>query len=120
MYEVDDVESSNSPGNSDNKVDKLVSAMQLLTKQVSTLQSEISNIKNDGYKTNVNGNFHSGDRSGRNGILYKNCKDNNPTTCSHCFKCGLSNHLAKGSRNPGRLKEIVGIGNQRRFAQKVL
>ena len=100
VYEVGSARPSNSPGNSDNKVDKLLAAVELLTKQVSTLQSEINNIKGDGYKTNVSDDFNSGDRRGRNVILCKNCKDNNRTTCNHCFKCGSSNHLARGCRNP--------------------
>ena len=43
--------------------------MELLTKQVSTLQSEITNIKGDGYKKSVSGDFNSGDRRDRNVIL---------------------------------------------------
>ena len=77
MYEVCGVKTSNSPGNSDNKVDKLDSAVELLTKQVSTPQFEINNIKGDGYKKNVSGDFTSGDRRGGNVTLCKNCKDNN-------------------------------------------
>ena len=100
VYEVGSARPSNSPGNSDNKVDKLIAALELLTKQVSTLQSEINNIKGDGYKANVSVDFNSGDRRGRNVILCNNCKDNNRTTCNHCFKCGSSNHLARGCRNP--------------------
>ena len=97
VYEVGSARPSNSPGNSDNKVDKLVAAVELLTKQVSNMQSEINNIKGDGYKSD---DFNSCDRRGRNIILCKNCKDNNQTTCNHCFKCGSSNHLARGCRNP--------------------
>ena len=100
VYEVGGVRPSNSPGNSDNKVDKLVTAVELLTKQVSTLQSEISNIKSDGYKANVSDDVNSGDRRGRSIILCKNCKDNNRTTCKNCFKCGSSNHLARRCCNP--------------------
>ena len=50
------------------KVDKLVSAVELLTKQVSTLQSDINNIKGHGYKKKLSDNFNSGDRRGRNVI----------------------------------------------------
>ena len=105
------------PGNSDNKVDKLISAVELLTKQVSTLQSEITNIKGDGYKKSVSGDFNSGDRRDRNVILCKNCKDNNRTTRNHCFICGSSNHLARGCRKPssdsqGSWKRLVVLGNQ--------
>ena len=50
MYEVLSVKTSNCPGKCDNKVDNLVSALELLTKQVSNLESEIKNIKGDGYK----------------------------------------------------------------------
>ena len=88
------------PSNSDNKVDKLAAAVELLTKQVSTIQSEINNIKRDGYKTNVSDDFNSCDRRGRNKILCENCKYNNRTTCNHCFKCVSSNHHARGCRNP--------------------
>ena len=45
VYETGGLKTSNSPSNSNNKVDKLVSAVELLTKQVSTLQSEINYIK---------------------------------------------------------------------------
>ena len=99
MYKVGSNKTSNSPGKCDNKVDKLVSSVDLLTKQVSTLQSEINNKKGDSYKKNLSDDFNSGDRRGRNIILCKNWKDNNRTTCSHCFKCGLSNHLARGCHN---------------------
>ena len=117
VYEVGSDKLSNSHGNSDNKVDKLVSSMELLNKQVSTLQSEINNIKGDGYKKNVSDNFSSGDRKGRNIILCKNCKDNNRSTCNHCFKYGLPSHLARGcfnpsSRNQGNQKRLVVLGNQ--------
>ena len=100
MYEVLSVKTSNCPGKCDNKVDNLVSALELLTKQVSNLESEIKNIKGDGYKKNVNSDFNSGDRRGRNVISCKNCKDINRTTCSHCFKCGSSNHLARECCKP--------------------
>ena len=45
VYETGGLKTSNSPSNSDNKVDNLVFAVELLTKQVSTLQSEINSIK---------------------------------------------------------------------------
>ena len=44
MNEVDGVKPSNSPGNTDNKVDKLTFAIKLLIKQVPTLQYEIGNM----------------------------------------------------------------------------
>ena len=44
VNEVGGVKPSNSPGNTDNKVDKLAFAIKLLIKQVPTLQSEISNM----------------------------------------------------------------------------
>ena len=59
------------------KVEKLLSAVQLLTKQVPTLHSEINYVKGDGYKTNVSDNSNSGDRLGINVILCKTFKDNN-------------------------------------------
>ena len=74
--------------------------MELLTRQVSTLQSKMNNIKGNGYKKNVSEDFSSGDRRGRNVILSKNCEDNNRTTCNHCFKYGWSSHLAMGCCNP--------------------
>ena len=100
MCEVGSDKTSNSAGKCDDKVDKLVSAVEFLIKQVSTLQSEINNIKDNGYKKNVSDDFNSGDRRGRNVILCNNCKANNRTSCNHCFKCGSSNHLARGCRNP--------------------
>ena len=60
IYELGSDETSNSAGKCDNKVDKLVSAVELLTKQMSTLQSEINNIKGEGYKKNVSHDFNSG------------------------------------------------------------
>ena len=53
MYEVGSDKTSNSAGKCDNKVDKLASAVELLTKQVSILQSELNNIRDDGYKKNA-------------------------------------------------------------------
>ena len=125
VYELGSHKSSNSAGKCDNKVDKLVSVVELLTKEVSTLQSEISNVKGDGYKKNVSDDFNSGDRRGRNVILCKNCKDNNRTICNHCFQCGSSNHLARGCRNPssGETERDCwywATSNQRGFAQKLL
>ena len=67
VYEVGSDKTSISAGKCD-KVDKLVSAVELLTKQVSTLQSDINNIKGDGYKKKLSDNFNSGDRRGRNVI----------------------------------------------------
>ena len=117
VYGVGSDETCNSAGKCDNKVDKLVSALELLTKQVSTLKSEINNIKCDGYKKNISDDFNSGDRRGRIVISCKNCKENNRTTCNHCFKCGWSNHLARGCRNPssgnqGNRKRLLVLGNQ--------
>ena len=45
MYEVGCSGPSNFPGNSYNNVDKLVAAVELLTKQVSNMRSEINSIK---------------------------------------------------------------------------
>ena len=67
VYEVGSDKTSISACKCD-KVDKLVSAVELLTKQVSTLQSDINNIKGDGYKKKLSDNFNSGDRRGRNVI----------------------------------------------------
>ena len=122
MYEVGSDKTSDSADKCDNKVDKLVSEVELLTKQVSILQSEINNIRGDGYKKNVRDDFNSGDRRCRNVILCKNCKNNNRTTCNHCFKCGSSNHLARGCRNPSSIRETErdcwywATSNQRGFA----
>ena len=88
VYEIGSDKTSYSAGKCDNKVDNLVSAVELLTRQVSTLQSKMNNMKGDGYKKNVSEDFSSGDRRGRNVTLCKNCKDNNRTTCYHCFKYG--------------------------------
>ena len=99
VYEVGSDKTSNSPDSCDDKVDKLVPAAELLTKQVSTLLSEINNIKGKGHKKKVSGDCNSGDRRGRNVILCKNCKENNRTTWNYCFKYGSSNHLARGCRN---------------------
>ena len=60
ISELGSDETSNSAGKCDNKVDKLLSAVELLTKQMSTLQSEINNIKGEGYKKNVSHDFNSG------------------------------------------------------------
>ena len=100
VYEIGSDKTSNSAGKCDNKVDNLVSAVELLTRQLSTLQSKMNNIKGNGYKKNVSEDFSSGDRRGRNVILCKNCEDNNRTTCNHCFKYGWSSHLAMGCCNP--------------------
>ena len=59
IYELGSDKASNSAGKCD-KVDKLVSAVELLAKQMSTLQSEINNIKGDVYKKNVSHDFNSG------------------------------------------------------------
>ena len=125
VYEVGSDKTSNSPDSCDDKVDKLVPAAELLTKQVSTLLSEINNIKGKGHKKKVSGDCNSGDRRGRNVILCKNCKDNNRTICNHCFQCGSSNHLARGCRNrsSGETERDCwywATSNQRGFAQKVL
>ena len=123
MYEVGSDKTSNSGGKCDNKVDKLVSALELLTKQVSTLQSEINNINGDVYKKNVSDDFNFGDRRSRNIILCKNCKDDNRTTYNHCFKYGSSNHLAKECRNHHQAIRVTerdclywATSNQRGFA----
>ena len=117
VYRVGSDKTINSASKCDNKVDKLVSALELLTKQVSTLKSEIKNIKGYGCKRNISDDFNSGDRRGRIVFLCKNCKDNNRTTCNHCFKCGWSNHLTRGCRNPssdnqGHRKRLLVLGNQ--------
>ena len=71
VHEVGGARPGNSPGTSDNKFDKLVAAVELLTKQVSTLQPEVNNIKGDGYKANVSDDSNSGNRRGKNVILCK-------------------------------------------------
>ena len=127
VHEEDSDNTGNSASKCDIKVNKLVSAVELLFKQVSTLQSEINNTKGDGYKKNVSDDFNSCDWNGRNVILCKNCKDNNRTTCNHCFKYGSSNHLARGCRNPSSVNQenerdccYWATSNQRGSAQKVL
>ena len=77
VHEEGSGNTGNSASKCDIKVNNLVSAVELLFKQVSTLQSEINNIMGHGYKINVSDDFSTGDRRGRNIILCKNCKDNN-------------------------------------------
>ena len=48
VYELGSHKTGNAAGKCDNKVDKLVSVVELLTKEVSTLQSEINTVKGDG------------------------------------------------------------------------
>ena len=80
---------------------------------MSTLQSEINNIKSDGYKKNVSDDFNSAYRRGRNVILCKHCKDNNQplvTIVSNVANLTIwQGNVATNIRQSGKLKEIVGI-----------
>ena len=125
MYEVGSVKTSNSPGKCDDKVDNLVSAVELLTKQVSTPQSEMKNIKGDGHKTDVNSDFNSGDRRGRNVISCKNCKNNNRTIVAivlnvarlTIWQGNVANH-DQAIRKSERDCWYWATSNQRGFAKK--
>ena len=68
------------------QVDKLLSAVDALTKQVNSLKSELREIKNE----------KTGDKyySGSKYLCRDRFNNNKKNYCNHCYKCGSSNHMA--------------------------
>ena len=73
------------------KVDKLLSVVDALTKQVNSLKSELRVIKNE----KRGGKYYSGSK-----YLCKGCFNKNKNYCNHCYKYGSSSHMARGCNAP--------------------
>ena len=84
------VEMDNKVDNS-GKVDKLLSAVDALTKQVNSLKSELREIKNE----KRGDKYYSGSK-----YLCRDCFNKNKNYSNHCYKCGLSSHVARGCNAP--------------------
>ena len=78
---------------SSNQVSQILSAVESLTKQVSTLQSELNDVKKENFYMKTDKKY-----SGNNKPACKNCKENNKLNCTHCYKCGSADHYARGCR----------------------
>ena len=93
MYEVSSTcnilgqaEMDNKAGNSGSgKVNKLLSTVDALTKQVNSLKSELPEIKNE----------KRGDECSGSKNLCRDCFTNNKIYCNHCYICGSSSHMAR-------------------------
>ena len=73
------------------KVDKLLSAVEALTKQVNSPKSELREIKNK----------KRGDKYySESKYLCRGCFNNNKNYCNHFYKCGSSSHMARGCNTP--------------------
>ena len=103
VYEVSSTCNRSGQAEMDNKVDnsgsgkvnKLLSAVDALTKQVNSLKSELREIKNE-----KNGDkYYSGTSTGSK-YLCRDCFNNNKNYCNHCYKCGSSSHMARGCNAP--------------------
>ena len=76
----------------DDTTSKLVSAVESLTKQLSSLQNDFDDLR----KGNVNKRYMCAD-----------CKSKGSRLCNHCFHCGSTNHIARNCSN----KHKSGQGN---------
>ena len=86
------VEMDNKVDNSGSgKVNKLLFAVEDLTKQVNSLKSELWEIKNE----KKGDKYYSGSK-----YLYRDCFNNNKNYRNHCSKCGPSSHMARGCNTP--------------------
>ena len=63
------------------KVDKLFSAIDVLTKQVNSFKSELRKIKNKK-------RCHKYYSASGSKYLCRNCLNNNKSYCNHCYKYG--------------------------------
>ena len=73
------------------KVDKLLSAVDVLTKQVNSLNCELQEIKN----VKRSDKYYSGSK-----YLCRDRFNKNKNYCNHCYKCGSSSHVACGCNAP--------------------
>ena len=73
------------------KVDKLLSAVDALTKQLNSLNSELQEIKNE----KRGDKYYSGSK-----YLCRDCFSNNKNFCNHCYKCWSTSHMASGGTTP--------------------
>ena len=76
----------------DPKLDQLLSVVTNLTKQVADLQSEVAKVKP------TRGIRKSIPKCGK-------CLENKSERCNHCFKCGSSEHMARGCMKDRKPKE---------------
>ena len=86
------VEMDNKVDNSGSgKVDKFLSVVDALTKQVNSLKSVLREIKNE----------KRGDKYySESKYLCRDCFNKNKNYCNHCYKCGSSSHVARGCNAP--------------------
>ena len=68
------------------KVDKLLSDVDALTKQVNSLKSELWEIKNE----KRGDKYYSGSK-----YLCRDFFNENKNYCNHCDKCGSSSHMTR-------------------------
>ena len=83
----------------DDRVDKLLSAVQQLTTQVGSLKNELDSLKHEN---------RSSDRTvTKKGESKRcqNCIDQGANSCLHCFKCGSHDHFARGCRKGSSSKQ---------------
>ena len=73
------------------KVDKLLSAVDALAKQVNSLKCELREIKNE----ERGSTYYSGSK-----YLCRDCFNNNKNYYNHCYKYGSSSHMVRGCNTP--------------------
>ena len=89
VYEVGSTSGKSGQPSENDKVDKLLSAVDALTKQVDSLKFELHEMKDK-----KNDKYNRGSK-----YLCDDCNKRNKTFCNHCYKCGSSSHMARGCRN---------------------
>ena len=73
------------------KVDKLLSAVDALTKQFNSLKSELREIKHE----KTGDKYYGGSK-----YLCRDFFNKNKNYCNHCYKCGSSSYMARGCNTP--------------------
>ena len=99
VYEVSDTCNRSGQAEMDNKVDnsgsekvdKILSAVDALIKQVNSLKSELREIINE----KRGDTYYSGSK-----YLCRDSFNNNKNYCNHCYKYGSSIHMARGCNTP--------------------
>ena len=75
------------------KPNKLVAALEAVQSDLASLKEAFNNSQKSGRDTSADDR-----RSPRKSVLCQGCKDSGETKCPHCYKCGSTEHYARGCK----------------------